>query len=557
MTLDELPSYKALMDRAKKCSERHMRDLFAKDPARFQKYSFQAPHVFFDYSKNQVTDESLSLLSKLAIEAQLPEKTKALFSGKDSKGKLLNNTEERSVLHTALRIPKSLLTQVSGDYFPNQDIQEEILSCRLKIERFVNKIHNAEILGSTGLPIDTLVSIGIGGSFLGPQTVTEALAPISKDGLSCHYIANVDSTDSHKVLCSINPETSILLIQSKSFGTQETLANAQTARDFLIQSGISESKLGAHLYAVSSNIKAASEFGVEEENIFPMWDWVGGRYSLWSAIGLPIAFMIGNDNFEALLQGAYEMDQHFISAPFERNMPTLMAMLGIWYHSFYGTDSHAVMPYDEYLSYLPDHLQQLDMESNGKHVSSDGKPLTYHTAPIIWGGTGTNGQHAFHQLLHQGTKLIPCDFIATLDTHHPTGLHHKMLLANCISQTQALMQGRTQEEAKRELLSKGYDETKAELISKHMEHKGNQPSNTLLIEKTLPKSIGALIAAYEHKIFVQGVIWGLNSFDQWGVELGKKLGNEVLKQLEEPGTSSSQDSSTQGLIAKYHEFHQK
>lgn len=557
MTLDVLPSFQALMDRAKTCSERHMRNLFVKDPKRFEKYSFQAPHVFFDYSKNRITDETLSLLEQLSREAKLSENIKTLFSGKGEQGELLNNTEERSVLHTALRLPKRSLEKASGPYLPDQAILDEILECRLKMESFVEQAHQGEILGSTGKPIDTLVSVGIGGSFLGPQTVTEALAPMSKKGLSCHYIANVDSTDSFKVLSKVNPETSIFLVQSKSFGTQETLANAKTARKFLLENGISEADLGDHLYAVSSNIKAAVDFGVKEENIFPMWDWVGGRYSLWSAIGLPIAFMIGNENFEALLQGAHDMDQHFISAPFEKNMPTLMGMMGVWYHSFFGADSHAVLPYDEYLSYLPDHLQQLDMESNGKHVSRDGEPLYYHTAPIIWGGTGTNGQHAFHQLLHQGTQLVPCDFIATLDTHHPEGSHHKMLLANCFSQTQALMQGRSQEEAKQELLQKGYDEEKAEFISKHMEHKGNQPSNTLLIEKTLPQSVGALIAAYEHKVFVQGVVWGLNSFDQWGVELGKQLGNKVLKQLEEPGSRADQDSSTLGLIAQYHKFHQE
>ncbi|KZY83285.1 glucose-6-phosphate isomerase [Oleiphilus sp. HI0085] len=555
MTLDVLPSYQALKDHAKFITKLHVKDLFEGDPKRFDRYSFQAPHVFYDYSKNRVTEETISLLSQLTAEAGLEAKVKALFCGTGENGDLLNNTEDRGVLHTALRLPKSSLTQTTS-YSPSQDILDEILECRIQIQEFVDKIHQQEVLGYTGKPIDTLVSIGIGGSYLGPKTVTEALSPIAKEGLSCHYIANVDSSDSHQVLSQIVPESTIFLIQSKSFGTQETLTNAQTVKNFLLEHGMLQEDLGMHIYAVSSNIEAAIAFGVKEENIFPMWDWVGGRYSLWSAIGLPIAFMIGNEHFEALLQGAHEMDEHFISAPFEQNMPSLMAMLGIWYHSFFGADSHAVMPYDQYLSFLPDHLQQLDMESNGKHVSTKGKALTYHTGPIIWGGTGTNGQHAFHQLLHQGTKLIPCDFIATLDTHHPSGSHHKMLLANCLSQTQALMQGRSERQAFQELLNRGYDEPKAKLIAKHMEHKGNQPSNTFLIEKTLPKSVGALIAAYEHKVFVQGVIWELNSFDQWGVELGKKLGNEVLKQLEDADSNIAADSSTAGLIAEYHRFHE-
>ncbi len=555
MTMDVLPSYLALKDHATHCSELHMKDLFASNPQRFSAYSFQAPHIFFDYSKNRITDETLGLLAQLASEADLDNKIQALFTGTDQQGRVLNSTEERAVLHTALRLPASRLLS-AGELSPDEELRREVLQCRQQIAGFVDDIHQQKIVGYSGKPIDTLVSIGIGGSYLGPKTVTEALAPISKKGLSCHYIANVDSSDSHQVLTKIRPESTIFLIQSKSFATQETLTNAKTVRSFLLSQGMSEQDLGMHLYAVSSNIKAAIEFGVREENIFPMWDWVGGRYSLWSAIGLPIAFMIGKQHFESLLQGAYDMDEHFRSAPFEQNMPTVMAMVGIWYHSFFGADSHAVMPYDQYLSFLPDHLQQLDMESNGKHVSSEGKALTYHTAPIIWGGTGTNGQHAFHQLLHQGTQLVPCDFIATLDTHHPTSDHHKMLYANCLSQTQALMAGRSEEQAYQELIEKGYDRTRAALIAKHMEHKGNQPSNTLLIEKTLPKSVGALIAAYEHKVFVQGVIWGLNSFDQWGVELGKKLGNEVLKQLDTPNAKTDQDSSTQGLIAEYHKFHQ-
>lgn len=556
MTMDVLPSFQALKQHAQKNKLRQMRTMFAQDKERFERFSFQAPHIFFDYSKNRISNTTLRLLGQLANEAAITQHTDALFTGSQVDGHLINNTEERSVLHTALRLPLDKLdSSVIGS--PPSAILKEIADCRSKMASFVNAIHKQEIKGYTDKPIDTLVSIGIGGSFLGPKMVTEALNPYAKEGLQCHYIANVDSSDCHSVLSCINAETTIFLIQSKSFGTIETLTNAQTVKQHLIDQGISAEHLAKHLYAVSSNIKAAQDFGILAENIFPMWDWVGGRYSLWSAIGLPIAFLIGMDGFNDLLEGAHDMDEHFRSAPLERNMPLLMGLLGVWYHSFLDAQSHAVLPYDKYLTFLPDHLQQLDMESNGKHVSRDGKTLSYHTGPIIWGGTGTNGQHAFHQLLHQGTMLIPSDFIVALSSHHPMGQHHELLYANCLSQTQALMQGKSIEQSYQELVNKGVNEEKAQLLAQHMENTGNQPSNTLLLEKTSPHSIGALIAAYEHKVFVQGLIWGLNSFDQWGVELGKVLGKDVLTQLTESTSNPNNDASTEGLIAKFHAFNKK
>jgi len=549
MTLDALPTHNELKGHAKAIKAKHMRQLFESDAARFNKYSIQGPQIFLDYSKNLITEESLSLLFHAAHDASLKQKTKALFSGELLQGEALNNTENRAALHTALRRPKdSTLPDIILD---GVNISKNIRACQDKMAAFVAKIHAKQLLGFTGKPIQTLVSIGIGGSFLGPKMVTEALKPFAIDGFKCHYVANIDSTDLTQTLNNIDPETTLFLLQSKSFSTLETLENAYEVKRYLKLNGLPDEAIAKHFIAVTSNKTAAYKFGITDEHIFPMWDWVGGRYSLWSAIGLPIAFQLGMDNFEALLEGAFEMDQHFQHQDFEENMPVIMALLGIWYHSYFGADSHAILPYDQYLQFFPDHLQQLDMESNGKSVDRSGHALNYNSGPIIWGGIGCNGQHAYHQLLHQGTQLTPADFIVSLSSHNPIGTHHKHLFANCLSQSQALMKGKTYEEALQESLQSGMPEENAKKLAPHKVVKGNQPSNTLILDELNPKSLGTLIALYEHKVFVQSVIWDINPFDQWGVELGKTLSNSLFDQLESGKNDKNIDSSTAGLLAKY------
>jgi len=547
MTLDALTTHDTLKTHAETFQHKHMRELFEIDPTRFQRYSAQGPQVFLDYSKNRITDETLELLFEAAREAGLDKKINALFTGDMIGGQPINNTENRAALHTALRQPSADAPLI----LDGQDINQEVHACRQKMAEFIEKIHSKKLLGFTGKPIDTLVSIGIGGSFLGPKMVTEALKPYAIEGLNCHYLANIDGTDLAQTLDKIEPETTLFLLQSKSFSTLETLQNAIEVKAFLKRSGVSEQEIEKHFIAVTSNRKAAIAFGINEDNIFPMWDWVGGRYSLWSAIGLPIAFLLGMDNFEALLEGAHEMDQHFLNTDFEKNLPVIMGLLGVWYHNYFDADSYAILPYDQYLQYFPDHLQQLDMESNGKSVSRNGVPLNYHTGPIIWGGIGCNGQHAYHQLLHQGTRLVPSDFITTLKSHHPVGDHHKYLYANCLSQSQALMQGKTYEEAHEELIHSGLSSEQAGSLAHHKVIKGNKPSNTLILDTLTPKSMGALVALYEHKVFVQSVLWDINAFDQWGVELGKTLGNNLFAALKADAPSSTFDSSTTGLVNKY------
>lgn len=541
MRLDQSNTHSKLVSHAAEMHVTHMRDLFAQEPGRFEKLSLQAPHIFLDYSKNRVTDTTLQLLIESAREAGLPEQIKALVSGEE-----LNNTEKRPALHTALRKPKGESLFLNG-----VDILKEVHETQDRMAAFVQKIHEGEYLGYSGKPINTLVSIGIGGSFLGPKTVTDSLKPYAIEGLSVHYVANIDGTDLTEHLKLVDPETTLFLIQSKSFTTLETIENGDAAKAWLRKQGLSETDLSKHFIAVSANVPAATAYGIAEEHIFPMWDWVGGRYSLWSAIGLPIAFLLGMEAFRELLAGAHAMDQHFEHSPFEANAPVLMALLGIWYGNFFSADSHAVLPYDEYLHYLPEHLQQLDMESNGKHVDRDGNTLHYHTGPIIWGGPGSNGQHAYHQLLHQGTRFISADFIIPLYPHHDLATHHEFLYANCLSQTQALMQGKTEEEAYAELIASGKSEDEARRLAPHKEIAGNKPSNTLILEKTTPASIGALIALYEHKVFVQGVMWGVNSFDQWGVELGKQLGGQIFNCLKGGDVPKQFDDSTLGLIQKF------
>lgn len=543
-TLTDLPSWSALESHAKDIIPLHMRDMFSKDPDRFNRFYIEAAGIKLDYSKNRINAETQSLLVKLAREAKLPEKIEAMFQGK-----AINTTEQRPALHVALRNLANDPIEVDG-----KDIMPEVRDALQQMDQFVWRIHSAQWRGFSNKPFTDIISIGIGGSFLGPKLVSASLKPYWNNALNCHYVANIDGSHITEVLKHVNPETTLFIIQSKSFSTQETLENTKVARSWFLRNGGNLETIAKHFVAVTANTQSAIEFGIQEDNIFPMWDWVGGRYSLWSAIGLPIALTIGMDGFKALLSGAHAMDNHFRTAPLEQNLPVILGLLGVWYGNFLGADSHAILPYDHYLRGLPAHIQQLDMESNGKSVDLNGDETDYTTGPIIWGGAGANGQHAYHQLLHQGTRLSPADFIIPLQSHNPVATHHAILFANCLSQTQALMQGKTEQEAKQELLDKGLSEHDASELAPHKVISGNKPSNTILFDKATPRTIGALIALYEHKVYVQGAIWDINSFDQWGVELGKQLGNEILRKLLDEPSDKALDASTEGLIDLYNTF---
>ncbi|WP_108944286.1 glucose-6-phosphate isomerase [Shewanella halifaxensis] len=516
----------------------HMRELFSNDPKRFDNMSAKACGLLLDYSKNRASNETLSLLFKLAKESQLESKIKAMFAGD-----IINNTEQRAVLHTALRAPAEQVINLDGN-----NIVAEVQQTLAKMGEFVNSVTSGDWLGYTGKTITDVVSIGIGGSFLGPKIVSQALRPYWTGKLNCHFVANVDGTSITEKLKNLDPQTTLFVMSSKSFGTQETLTNTLTAKEWFFKQGAAQADVAKHFVAVSSNVEKATEFGIDANNIFPMWDWVGGRYSLWSAIGLPIALLIGMDNFRELLAGAHAMDEHFANTPLENNMPVIMGLFSLWYGNFFNAQSHVVLTYDHYLRGLPAYFQQLDMESNGKGVTLNGTDVDYSTGPIIWGGEGTNGQHAYHQLLHQGTALVPADFIMPLNSHNPVGEHHVQLASNCFGQTQALMQGRTYDEALAELSHSKLDDEQKQLIAKHKVMPGNKPSNTILMDKLTPTTLGSLIALYEHRTFVQGAIWQINSFDQWGVELGKLLGNDVLDRLTADKQANELDSSSNSLI---------
>mgnify|MGYP002651126696 CR=1 FL=1 len=534
----QLDSWRALAAHRQELQDFRMRQAYIDDPERFKRFSFSACGLFLDFSKNLIRQDTIDLLVKLAEEARLSDAIRAMFDGE-----AINASERRPVLHTALRRPIGDKVLVDG-----VDVMPEVHRVLHQMTELVGYVHNGLWRGYTEKPITDVVNIGIGGSFLGPQLVSEALLPFAQKGVRCHYLANIDGSEFHELASRLNAETTLFIVSSKSFGTLETLKNAQAARAWYLAQGGTEEELYRHFIAVSSNKEAAIAFGIREENIFPMWDWVGGRYSLWSAIGLPIALAIGTANFKELLSGAYNMDQHFQTAPFERNIPVLLGLLGVWYGDFWGANSHAILPYDYYLRNITDHLQQLDMESNGKSVRQDGTPVSCSTGPVIWGGVGANGQHAYHQLLHQGTPLIPADFIVPVVSHNPVADHHEWLYANCLSQSQALMLGKTREEAEAELRAKGLSEAEVQRLAPHKVIPGNRPSNTLVMETISPGRLGALIALYEHKVFVQGVIWGINSFDQWGVELGKELGKAVYNQMTRFDAAPAEDASTQGLI---------
>jgi glucose-6-phosphate isomerase len=518
-----------------------MRDLFRRDPGRFDKFSLRLGDILFDYSKNRITEKTMALLFDLARQAGLAQMIKAMFSGQK-----INGTENRAVLHVALRNRSNDPICVDG-----QDVMPEVNRVLAKMHSFSEAIRSGEWKGYTGKPITDVVNIGIGGSDLGPKMVCEALKPYAQPGLHAHFVSNVDSTDLVETLKILDPETTLFLVASKTFTTQETMTNAHSARRWLLDAAKSEAAIARHFVAMSTNTQAVSKFGIDTRNMFEFWDWVGGRYSLWSAIGLSIAIYLGMDRFEELLGGAHQVDRHFRTAPFENNIPVIMALLGVWYHNFFVAQSHAILPYDQYLVYFPAYFQQGDMESNGKSVTRQGEWVNYSTGPVIWGQPGTNGQHAFYQLIHQGTKMIPCDFLAPALSHNPVGDHHAILLSNFFAQTEALMKGKTYDEVIAELSSSGMGDDRIKVQVPFRIFQGNRPTNSILFRKLTPGTLGKLIAMYEHKIFVQGVIWNIFSFDQWGVELGKQLAKKILPELSDSDKVSSHDSSTNGLINRY------
>jgi glucose-6-phosphate isomerase len=533
-------SYKYLVDHYITLNEKSLKDLFAEDPARFEKFSILFNDILLDFSKNRINEQTLALLIQLAKECKLDAAIKAMFDGEK-----INVTEGRQVLHTALRNQSDQPVLVDGE-----DVMPKVRAVLAHMKEFVNQIVSGEWKGFTGKEITDVVNIGIGGSDLGPIMVTEALKPY-KTRLNLHFVSNVDGTHIAETLKKVNPETTLFLIASKTFTTQETMANAQSAKDWFLQSGALEADVAKHFVALSTNEKGVSAFGIDTKNMFEFWDWVGGRYSLWSAIGLSIALGIGYDNFDELLKGAYEADEHFRTTEFEENIPVILALLGIWYNNFFEAESHAILPYDQYLHRFAAYFQQGDMESNGKYIDRNGNRVDYQTGPIIWGEPGTNGQHAFYQLIHQGTKLIPCDFIAPANSHNPIGNHHQLLLSNFFAQTEALMNGKTEDEVVAEFVKAGKSQDEIEKLKNYKVFEGNRPTNSILLKEITPRSLGSLIAIYEHKIFVQGIIWNIYSFDQWGVELGKQLASKILPELSGAEAVESHDSSTNGLINQY------
>lgn len=534
------PNWQTLTPHFERLQSVHMRSLFDSDTQRAKTFTRSACGFTLDFSKNNIDKDAFNALLTLADDAGLIAQRQKMFDGD-----IINTTEQRAVLHTALRRPSSDTVMVDGE-----NIVTDVHATLAKIKTFVEKVHNGTLTGYTNKQFTDVVAIGIGGSFLGPKIVTEALKPYKHQALNVHFVANVDGHHIHDVLNKLNAETTLVVMSSKSFTTQETLKNTETARDWLLSQGAEFNDISKHFMCVSSNIDKATEFGIDADNIFPMWDWVGGRYSLWSAIGLPIALALGFDNFNAILEGGHDMDVHFQEAPLEDNLPVIMAVLGVWYRNMFGCQAQVLLPYNHYLRGFPAYVQQLDMESNGKSTNFQNEAIDYATGPIIWGGEGTNGQHAFHQLMHQGNTVIPADFILPVAPAHNDTEHHQMLAANCFAQTQALMQGETVDEVKAKLCANGMDEEQASELAKHKLMPGNRPSNTLLMDDLTPKQLGRLIALYEHKVFVQGVIWQVNSFDQWGVELGKVLGTTVLDALQGKDVSNL-DSSTQQLVKQF------
>ncbi len=539
-TLPDTPAWQALKLHFDELKDIHLRTLFAVNTGRFNELSIRLGPLLADFSKNRITSQTIALLCDLARECNMREAAQKMFSGE-----IINTTEHRSVLHTALRRKKDDSVFVQGE-----NVMPKVREVLEKIREFSESIRAGKRRGYTNHTFTDIVNIGIGGSDLGPKLVCEALKYYSQRTLSVHFVSNVDATHLVETLNECRPETTLFIISSKTFTTEETMTNALSARKWFLASGAKASDIRHHFAAVSTNFSATTQFGIAPENVFTFWDWVGGRYSLWSAIGLSIAISTGYNNFEELLSGARVMDEHFLTAPYEQNIPLLAALIGIWHINFFGAETQAVLPYDEYLRLLPAYLQQLDMESNGKSVKKSGTQAACHTAPIVWGQPGTDSQHSFFQLLHQGAWLVPCDFIASASPLHSLGDHHERLMANFFAQTEALMRGKTIEEALNELLNAGVSEEKAKQLTPHKVFAGNRPTTTFLIDKLTPYSLGMILAMYEHKIFAQGIIWEINSFDQWGVELGKQLAKTIFPELSSD-SQGKHDSSTEGLIAAY------
>ncbi len=537
-------AWKALTAHFESAQDMDLKTLFAEDAQRFTEFSAQfGSDILVDYSKNLINKETMEHLFALANETELKSAIDAMFSGE-----AINKTEGRAVLHTALRNRSNTPVVVDG-----KDVMPAVNAVLEKMKAFTERVIGGEWKGYTGKAITDVVNIGIGGSDLGPYMVTEALAPY-KNHLNLHFVSNVDGTHIVETLKKVNPETTLFLVASKTFTTQETMTNAHSARDWFLEAAGDEAHVAKHFAALSTNAKSVSEFGIDTDNMFEFWDWVGGRYSLCSAIGLSIALSVGYENFIELLEGTHEMDTHFATTPFESNLPVILAVIGIWYNNFHGAESEAILPYDQYMHRFAAYFQQGNMESNGKCVDRNGNPVDYQTGPIIWGEPGTNGQHAFYQLIHQGTKLIPCDFIAPAVSHNPAGDHHQKLMSNFFAQTEALAFGKSKEQVEAEFAAAGKTaEEVADLVSFKV-FEGNRPTNSILVKQITPRTLGNLLAMYEHKIFVQGIIWNVFSFDQWGVELGKQLANQILPELADGEAVSSHDSSTNGLINAFKAF---
>ena len=541
-TLTQFPVWQKLCTHQQTVAKLHMRDLFENDPHRFNKYSLKFSDLLFDYSKNRITDETMPLLFQMAKEANIEQWREKMFAGEK-----INITENRAVLHTALRNRSNKPVMVGG-----KDVMPDINNVLAQMREFSEKVRNGAWLGFKGKTITDIVNIGIGGSDLGPVMDCDALKPYASDKMNIHFVSNIDGAHLMRALEKCNPETTLFIVASKTFTTQETMTNALSARTWFLDSAIDNSHVAKHFVALSTNAKAVADFGIDPANMFVFWDWVGGRYSLWSAIGLSIALYVGMDHFEALLDGAHEMDNHFRGAPLEQNMPVILALIGIWYNNFFHVDTHAILPYDQGMARFPAYMQQADMESNGKFICRDGSRVQYKTGPVIWGEAGTNGQHAFYQLIHQGTQIVPADFLMPVHSHYAIGkkgyAHHKILLANFLAQTQSLMMGKTIDEARAELEKQDLEPEELEKLLPHKVFEGNRPTTSILFDKLTPKTLGQLIALYEHKIFVQGILWDINSYDQWGVEYGKQIAQQILPQLTSVDKVENYDSSTNGLI---------
>jgi glucose-6-phosphate isomerase len=534
-------SWQALKIHFEEIKSTRMEALFHADTQRFDTFSIRFNDILVDFSKNRLNEKTLALLFQLAEEVHLTDAIEKMF-----RGVCINETENRAVLHVALRNRTNHPIVVD-----DHDVMPEVNAVLRQMKTFSERIRTGDWRGYSGKAIQDIVNIGIGGSDLGPRMVTACLEPYRQPGLSVHFLSNIDGTHITEILRSLNPETTLFLIASKTFTTQETMENAHSARQWFLKQAGNEAHIASHFVAISTNRQAIENFGIHRDNMFRLWDWVGGRYSLWSAIGLSIACYIGFENFEALLAGAHEMDSHFLSTPFRYNLPVTLALIGIWYNNFFQAETEAILPYDQSMLHFPAYFQQGNMESNGKSIDRKGRAVACQTGPIVWGEPGTNGQHAFYQLIHQGTKLVPTDFLAPAITHNPVGDHHDILLSNFFAQTEALMNGKTQETAAEELRSEGYSEDDIQRLAPHKAFEGNRPSNSILFKQLTPRVLGSLIAMYEHKIFVQGIVWNIFSFDQWGVALGKQLAKKILPELKEHNPIDTHDSSTNGLINAY------